>query len=67
MWEFISRIPPFDDKEHDIYLALSICNGKHSKIIENTPQCYIDLMKKCWDEDLLKRSDALEIRKILNE
>ncbi len=36
MWEFISGIPPFDNKEHNIYLALSICNGECPKIIENT-------------------------------
>jgi len=65
MWEFISGIPPFDDKEHNIYLALSICNGERPKIIENTPQCYMDLMKKCWDEDPLKRPDASEISNII--
>ncbi|RGB42401.1 kinase-like domain-containing protein, partial [Rhizophagus diaphanus] len=53
MWEFTSKILPFNDKAHDLQLALSICKGERPEIIENTPQCYIDLMKKCWDEDPL--------------
>ena len=42
-----------------------ICKGEHPEIIENTSYCYIDLMKKCQDEDLLKRSNASEIKNIL--
>src|SRR6266498_3615894 len=61
MWEFTSEIPLFDDKAHDLHLALNICKGKHIEIVENTPQCYIDLMKKCWDKDPLKRPDVSEI------
>ncbi|CAB5383476.1 unnamed protein product [Rhizophagus irregularis] len=66
MWEFISGIPPFNDKAHDFQLALSICKGERPEIIENTPQCYIDLMKKCWDEDPLKRPSTKEILDIFN-
>ena len=47
MWEFTSGISPFDDREHGLQLALSICRGERPEIIENTPKCYIDLMKKC--------------------
>ncbi|RGB36279.1 hypothetical protein C1646_697585 [Rhizophagus diaphanus] len=45
MWEFTFGIPPFNDKAHDLQLALDICKGKRPEIIENTPQCYVDLMK----------------------
>ena len=65
MWEFTSGIPPFDNRAHDFQLSLSICEGKRPKIIENTPQCYVDLMKKCWDEDPSKRPNASEIRNII--
>ncbi|RGB28694.1 kinase-like domain-containing protein [Rhizophagus diaphanus] len=65
MWEFTSKIPPFNDKAHDLQLALSICKGERPKIIENTPQCYIDLMKKCWDEDPLKRPSSKEVLNII--
>ena len=67
MWEFTSGIPPFDNRAHDFQLALSICKGERPEIVENTPQCYIELMEKCWDEDPLKRPNASEIKKILDE
>ncbi|POG71962.1 kinase-like domain-containing protein, partial [Rhizophagus irregularis DAOM 181602=DAOM 197198] len=54
LWEFTSGIPPFNNRAHDIQLSLSICEGERPEIIENTPQCYVDLMKKCWDVDPLK-------------
>ncbi len=66
MWEFISGIPPYNNRAYNLQLGLSICNGKRPKIIENTPQCYIDLMKKCWDENPLKRPNASEIRNIIS-
>jgi serine/threonine protein kinase len=67
MWEFTSKIPPFNNRAHDIQLALSICKGERPEIIKNTPQCYIDLMKKCWDEDPLKRPSASEILDIIEK
>ncbi|POG81336.1 kinase-like domain-containing protein [Rhizophagus irregularis DAOM 181602=DAOM 197198] len=65
MWEFASEILPFNDKAHDLQLALSICKGERPEIIENTPQCYIDLMKKCWDENPLKRPSSKEVLNII--
>ncbi|RGB39980.1 hypothetical protein C1646_688808, partial [Rhizophagus diaphanus] len=60
MWEFTSGISPFNNRAHDIQLSLSICKGERPKIIENTPQCYVDLMKKCWVESPLKRPSSKE-------
>jgi serine/threonine protein kinase len=65
MWEFTSKIPPFNDRAHDIQLAYSICKGERPEIINNTPHCYINLMKKCWDKDPLKRPSASEILNII--
>src|SRR6266480_1384638 len=65
MWELTSEVPPFDDRPHDFHLSLSICKGERPEIIEGTPQCYIDLMKKCWDSDPLKRPKASEIKSII--
>src|SRR6266542_4933409 len=65
MWEFTSGVQPFNGRAHNFQLSLSICKGERPEIIENTPQCYIDLMKKCWDEDPLKRPNALEIKEII--
>ncbi|GBB97816.1 hypothetical protein RclHR1_03080005 [Rhizophagus clarus] len=65
MWEFTSGVPPFNNRAHDFQLSLSICKGERLEIRENTPQCYIDLMKKCWNEDPLKRPSASEISNII--
>jgi serine/threonine protein kinase len=67
MWEVTSGVPPFNDKAHDLKLSLNICKGERPKIIENTPQCYIDLMKKCWDDDPSKRPTASEVFSIIRE
>ncbi|GBB84019.1 hypothetical protein RclHR1_10670001, partial [Rhizophagus clarus] len=58
MWEFTSGVPPFNDRAHDLQLSISICKGGRPEIIESTPQCYVDLMKKCWNEDPLERPSA---------
>src|ERR1044071_1208089 len=65
MWEFTSGIPPFNGRAHDLQLSLNICKGERPEIGENTPQCYVDLMKKCWDEDPLKRPNASEVKKVI--
>ncbi len=65
MWEFTSGIPPFNNRAHNFQLCLSICKGERPKIIENTPQCYINLMKKCWEMDPLKRPNSSEVCKTI--
>jgi serine/threonine protein kinase len=67
MWEFTSGIPPFNDKAHDLQLSLSICKGKRPEIIDNTPQCYINLMKKCWNEDPVERPSSMEVLNIIKK
>src|SRR5687767_1990921 len=67
MWEFTSGIPPFNDRAHDFQLGLSICKGKRPEIVKYTPQCYGDLMKKCWDKDPSKRPNASEIQNIIED
>ncbi|CAB4430473.1 unnamed protein product [Rhizophagus irregularis] len=67
MWEFTSGIPPFNNRAHDIQLSLSICKGERPEIIENTPQCYVDLMKKCWDKNPLKRPSSKEVLNIIKK
>ena len=61
VWEFTSGVPPFNDRAHDFQLSISICKGERPEIIENTPQCYVNLMKKCWDIEPTKRPTANEI------
>ena len=67
MWEFTSGITPFNNRAHDFQLSLSICKGERPEIIEKTPQCYTDLMKKCWNEDPSKRPSSLEVKNIIEK
>ncbi|POG57579.1 kinase-like domain-containing protein, partial [Rhizophagus irregularis DAOM 181602=DAOM 197198] len=65
MWELTSGVSPFNDRAHDLQLSLSICKGERPEIIENTPQCYVNLMKKCWNEDPLNRPSASEVKVVI--
>jgi hypothetical protein len=65
MWEFTSGVPPFDNRAHDLQLSISICKGKRPEIIKDTPHYYVDLMKRCWNKDPLKRPNASEIGEII--
>src|SRR3989337_338164 len=67
MWEFTSGISPFNDRAHDFQLAISICKGERPEIVENTPQCYTNLMKRCWNKDSLKRPNASEIQNVIDD
>ncbi|UZO14401.1 uncharacterized protein OCT59_005858 [Rhizophagus irregularis] len=53
----------------DIYsFALKICNGIRPEINEHeAPQCYIELMKKCWDTNPNNRPNATEIKEEINK
>ncbi|RGB31559.1 kinase-like domain-containing protein, partial [Rhizophagus diaphanus] len=70
MWEFTSGIPPFNHEAHDRNLILDICNkenGKRPDIIESTPKCYIDLMKKCWDSNPSNRPTIIMLENIISK
>ncbi|POG70721.1 kinase-like domain-containing protein, partial [Rhizophagus irregularis DAOM 181602=DAOM 197198] len=67
MWEFTSGIPPFNRKAHDYHLTLSICEGERPEIIKNTPKCYVDLMKKCWDTNPSNRPNIIMLENIISE
>ncbi|RGB40678.1 kinase-like domain-containing protein [Rhizophagus diaphanus] len=67
MWEFISGIPPFNYETHDHNLVLSICEGERPEIIKNTPKCYINLMKKCWDSNPSNRPTIIMLENIISE
>ncbi|PKC58199.1 hypothetical protein RhiirA1_468358 [Rhizophagus irregularis] len=63
MWELTTGCKPFANVEHDINLIFKILDGERPKITEDTPECYANLMKSCWDPDPKKRPSATEIRK----
>ncbi|GBB92952.1 hypothetical protein RclHR1_02090016 [Rhizophagus clarus] len=65
MWEFTSGVTPFNDRAHDLQLSLSICTGERPEIIKSTPQCYVDLMEKCWDENPLERPSSSDVSYVI--
>ncbi|GES91380.1 kinase-like domain-containing protein [Rhizophagus clarus] len=67
MWEFSSNRPPFYDQPHDAKLINNICNGLRPKFRDDTPECYGELMQRCWSPYAQDRPTISEIVKILNE
>ncbi|CAB5388893.1 unnamed protein product [Rhizophagus irregularis] len=68
MYFIATRRQPFANCAHDSILALKICNGIRPEINEHeAPQCYIELMKKCWDTNPNNRPNATEIKKEINK
>ncbi len=65
MWEFTTGCKPFANIEHDHKLIYDVIGGKRPEITMDTPECYANLMKKCWDSDPLKRPSIKEIREIV--
>jgi len=61
MWEITTGCKPFSNVEHDHILIYQIINGKRPEITDDTPECFANLMKSCWDLDPLKRPSIKEI------
>ncbi|RHZ45078.1 hypothetical protein Glove_692g54 [Diversispora epigaea] len=58
MWIISTGKKPFANRAYDRYLAVDIFNGLRPKINKSMPQCYIELMKKCWHKDPAERPSA---------
>ncbi|GBC29534.2 kinase-like domain-containing protein [Rhizophagus irregularis DAOM 181602=DAOM 197198] len=58
---------PFADVEHDINLIYKIIDGKRPEITNDTPECYANLMKRCWNSDPSKRPSITEVTKVLGD
>ncbi|RIB16779.1 hypothetical protein C2G38_2089997 [Gigaspora rosea] len=68
MWEILYGKSVCYDQETGTLLQIKICRENlRPKIIEGTPQCYINLMNKCWERDPIKRPSAQKIIEILTE
>jgi len=66
MWEILYGIPVSYNQEFGQRLQIEICsNDLRPTIIGNKPQCYINLMKKCWKKDPVCRPSATNICEIL--
>ncbi|EXX66957.1 Bck1p [Rhizophagus irregularis DAOM 197198w] len=66
MWEITAGCKPFANVKHDIHLIYKILDGERPNITEDTPECYANLMKSCWDPDPQKRPPIKEIYLALN-
>src|SRR2546429_478856 len=59
---------PFAGCAHDHSLAIQICSGIRPKMNkQEAPECYIDLMNKCWDSNLNNRPNASEIEELIRK
>ena len=67
MWELTTGCKPFSNVEHDIQLVYKILDGERPEVTEDTPECYANLMKSCWDPDPKKRPSATEVHKTFNK
>ncbi|RIA95077.1 kinase-like domain-containing protein [Glomus cerebriforme] len=61
MWECTTGCKPFADVEHDIELIYNIMDGKRPEITKDTPECFVNLMKRCWEFDPTKRPSINEV------
>ncbi len=63
MWELTTGCKPFDNIESDITtdLILEIIDGKRPEITNDTPECFSNLMKRCWNSNPAKRPSVKEI------
>ena len=57
--------PPFADDNKDEFLKAEMLMGKRPNVIERTPECYKELMERCWNSDPLKRPSAIELYKTI--
>ena len=67
MWELTTGSKPFASDDHDATLICQITNGKRPEITDDTPECFINLMKSCWDPDPKKRPSMTEICKTFSK
>ena len=65
MWTLSAGIRPWCNRPHDLKLASEICSGLRPKIIDGSPDVYIQLMTQCWDSDPSKRPTAIQVYELL--
>ncbi|RIA93932.1 kinase-like domain-containing protein [Glomus cerebriforme] len=61
MWEIFAGNSPFSDIPHDLTLISRIISGERPPMLFVIPDEFQILIKRCWDEDPLKRPTIGEI------
>src|SRR6266540_3512996 len=64
-YEVITGYPPYYDRPHNGLLMFDILKGLRPELKIKVPKLFSDLIKKCLDEDPMKRPDAEEAYKTL--
>ncbi|CAB4442911.1 unnamed protein product [Rhizophagus irregularis] len=69
MWELTTGCKPFYNivNTSDIKLIYKVIDGKRPVITNDTPECYSNLMKRCWDSDPSKRPSITEIKEVADD
>ncbi|PKK67589.1 kinase-like protein [Rhizophagus irregularis] len=67
MWMLSSIQLPFADRSHDLELAKDIINGLRPTIEICMPELFLDLMTRCWNENIEVRPTSNELVKLLTE
>ncbi|RIA82118.1 kinase-like domain-containing protein [Glomus cerebriforme] len=67
MWEITTGDKPFYDRSHNHRLAFDICSGLRPKLMPGTPECYAQVMQKCWNADPLLRPNVDELFVMLKQ
>ncbi|RIA85639.1 kinase-like domain-containing protein [Glomus cerebriforme] len=62
MWVICCCNLPYREEYDNTFLPQCIIDGFRPEIPKNIPSIYTDLMKRCWDNDLNKRPNALELK-----
>jgi serine/threonine protein kinase len=61
MWELTTGCKPFANIVHDTDLIYKIIDEERPKITDDTPEDFVNLIKKCWNSDPRKRPSAKKI------
>jgi serine/threonine protein kinase len=67
MWELTTGCRPFANIEHDANLIYEIIDGKRPEITNDTPECFANLMKQCWDSVPSKRPTISQFQSFINK
>ncbi|RIA99711.1 kinase-like domain-containing protein, partial [Glomus cerebriforme] len=67
MYELATTLSPYHDYSSDEHLLHDICNGIRPKIFEGIPNCFIELMTKCWSQNPEERPNADYIAQIVQD
>jgi len=61
MWVLTTGCKPFSNIEYDLNLIYKIIEGERPEITYDTPECFANLMKKCWDPNPKMRPSIIEV------